>query len=67
MPKDKFSNFAFGQALESVAGTMAFSEIQSGVAIFEKVAWVISRIEYNVPVAYANLLLDEADSIQENA
>lgn len=63
MPKDKYSNIAYGEAIESVAGTMAFGEIHSGVSLFDKVAWLISRIDYYISFTALNLMLDETDSI----
>lgn len=64
MAKDVYPNLAYGTITEAVAGTMAFSEIQSGVALFEKVAWLVSRIEYILALGHVNLLLDKSDAIQ---
>lgn len=63
MPKDTYANLAYGSAIEAAAGTMAFSEIQTGVAIFEKVAWLINRIDYFFSKTYVNLILDNADAV----
>lgn len=58
---DLFVNMAFGSVLESAANTLTFSEIQTGLSIFEKVAWVIHRIQY---YSYSlGLLLAEEDTI----
>jgi hypothetical protein len=63
MAKDQYANIAYGNAIEAVAGNMAFGEIHSGVSMFDKVAWLISRIEYNVALGYVNLILDQSDAI----
>jgi len=42
--QDVFVNQAYGGCTELVAGTLAFSEIQTGISLFEKVAWVVHRI-----------------------
>lgn len=43
---DKYVNKAYGEVTESAAGTLSFGEIQTGMAMFEKVAWIIHRIHW---------------------
>jgi len=64
MPKDIFANIAYGSAIETAAGTMAYGEITSGIAMFEKKAWLISRVEYSFGIGKLALLVAEADYIQ---
>lgn len=44
--RDKYCNKAYGAVTESAANTLTFSEIQTSINIFDKVAWVVSRIEW---------------------
>ena len=44
--KDRYANKAYISVTESGANTLTFSEIQTGMAMFEKVAWLIHRIEW---------------------
>ena len=61
---DKFANLAYGFVLESGANTITFSEIQTGVSIFEKIAWIIHRILWFPYYSSMNLMLDSGDQIQ---
>ncbi len=54
--KDRYVNTAFGSVTESAANTLTFNEIQTSISIFEKVAWIISRIEWYLPTATLALL-----------
>lgn len=42
--KDKYANVAYGTVTESAMNTLTFSQIETGISIFEKTAWVIHRI-----------------------
>lgn len=44
--KDQFANIAVISCTESAADTLTYKKLETGIAMFEKVAWVISRIEY---------------------
>lgn len=43
---DKFCNTAVIQCTESAANTLTFKKLETGVPLFEKVAWLIHRLEY---------------------
>lgn len=43
---DKYSNQAVITVTETAANTLTFKKLETGVSLFEKVAWLISRIEY---------------------
>jgi len=62
--RDLYSNKGFGEVVESAANTLTFSEIRTNISIFEKVAWVIHRIEWYVSQAVYGLLEDSADHIE---
>jgi len=51
---EKFSNVAYIAVTESAANTITFDKLETGIAPFEKRAWVISRIEYFFNVSAAN-------------
>lgn len=43
---DKFANTAYIKVTETAANTLTFKRLDTGIAIFEKVAWLIGRVEY---------------------
>ncbi|MBA7705121.1 hypothetical protein ES703_113945 [subsurface metagenome] len=42
--EDKYVNKAYAKVIQTVINTLTFSEIHTGLAMFEKVAWIIHRI-----------------------
>lgn len=52
--KDIFVNQAYLEVTESGANTLTFNKLQTGVSIHEKVAWLISRIDYHINIAMSN-------------
>lgn len=44
--QDTYVNRAYSRVTMSGANVLTFSEIQTGMAMFEKVAWIIHRIEW---------------------
>lgn len=44
---DSFANIATIDCLESAANTLTYKKLETGISTFEKVAWVIHRIDYN--------------------
>jgi len=63
---DRYANVGYGTVTESAANTLTFSEINTNVSIFDRVAWVIQRIEWYFPAATRALLL-AADDLLEMA
>jgi len=49
--KDKFPNMAVISVTESALNTLTFKKLETGISLFEKVAWVIHRIEYLITAA----------------
>jgi len=45
---DQFANLAVITVVETAANTLTFKKLETGISLFEKVAWVISRVEYDV-------------------
>lgn len=45
---DRYANKLYGTVTETAANTISFGEIQTNVSIFDKVAWVLHRIEWYV-------------------
>jgi len=62
--RDLYANKFFGQATESAANTLTFNELQTHVSVFEKQAWVLSRLEWYVPTATIALLIATADTLE---
>lgn len=62
--RDHYSNKAYGSVTESAANTLTFSEIQTNISIFEKVAWVINRIEWYLSATELAKLTGSGDAAQ---
>lgn len=62
--RDLFSNKAYGSVTESAANTLTFNEITTNVNVFDKVAWIISRMEWYLTPATVNLIIGAGDSLQ---
>lgn len=60
---DVYPNKGYAVVTESAANTLTFSEIQTNVSIFEKVAWLLQRIEWYFTYATYALLGDSGDTI----
>lgn len=43
---DQYANVAHIQVTESAINTLTYKKLETGISLFEKMAWVISRIEY---------------------
>jgi len=52
--KDVYVNQAYLSVTESAANTLTFSKLETGVSIYEKVAWLISRIDYDFDLEATN-------------
>ncbi len=63
-PQDKYVQKAFAAVTMSAANTLTFSEINTGMAMFEKIAWVIHRIQYFPSMASIQELLANTDFLQ---
>lgn len=44
--KESFANMAVITLTESAANTLTYAKLETGIALFEKVAWLISRLEF---------------------
>ena len=61
--QDKFVNKAYADVVESSANTLTFKEIQTGLAMFEKIAWVVHRIRWYPVIATVLELNAETDYV----
>lgn len=43
---DQFANLAVIKVVESAANTLTFKKLETGISLFEKIAWIIQRVEY---------------------
>lgn len=60
---DKYANKFYGKITESAATTLTFKEIQTNVNVFDKVAWILHKLEwYPRSLDYA-LLIGNADEV----
>jgi len=60
---DKFANMAIVSVTESAANTLTFKKLETGIALFDKMAWVISRVEYLATTPLATVFDATADSL----
>jgi hypothetical protein len=56
--KDVFVNQAYLTVVESAANTLTFNKLLTGTSIYEKVGWIISRIDYFFSVDSTNFGAD---------
>lgn len=60
---DQFANQAVIRCTETGANTLTFQKLETGISLFDKVAWVISRLEYLVSVADFGYFNSTVDSL----
>jgi hypothetical protein len=51
---EKWANMATITAIESAANTLTFQKLDTGISLFEKLAWVIHRAIYKIGIAVAD-------------
>ena len=61
--KDKYVNMAYSSVTESAANTLTFSEIQTGVSMFDKIAWIVHQILWFPGQAMVQELDAESDEV----
>jgi hypothetical protein len=61
---DNFANLANLAITESAANTLTFEELKTGAGVFEKMAMVIHRIEYETTVSVLALLAAGDDELE---
>lgn len=44
--QDQYANFAIISVTESAANTLTFTKLETGVGLFERVGWLISRVDW---------------------
>lgn len=63
MKADQFANYAIVTVTESAANTLTFKKLETGISLTEKVAWILSRVEY-VPTTPSNAVFNgDGDSL----
>ncbi len=60
-PQERFAQFAYLSVTESAANTLTTKKLETGISVHDKIAWLISRIEYNTPDI---LLIGSADALE---
>ena len=60
MAEEKYVNQAFLSVTESAANTLTFNKLETGISIYEKVGWVIARLDYFFITAIAQFVADGA-------
>lgn len=61
--KDKFANMALMKVVESAANTLTFLKLETGISINQKVAWLLSRVEYFLGTYGAATFNGDGDSV----
>lgn len=54
MAQDVFANQAVITVTESAANTLTFKKLETGISLFDKVAWIVHRLEYYFFMSAAN-------------
>ena len=62
MAEEKYVNQAYLSVVESALNTLTFSKLETGVSIYEKVGWLICRLDYFINTLAADFGA-EADQI----
>ncbi len=62
--RDLYANKLFGEVTESAANTLTFNEINTNVSIFDKVGWILNRLEWYIPSATSQLIQAGVDFIE---
>jgi hypothetical protein len=60
---DSFANMAILTTTESAANTLTFKKLETGISVNQKIAWVISRIEYFVSSLLAANFNGDGDNL----
>lgn len=61
--QDKFANKFYGYSTETAANTLTFREVSTNVDVFSKTAWILHRLEWEIPQADLDKILGTGDSI----
>lgn len=56
--KDLYPNQAYLTVTESGANTLTFNQLLTGVSIYEKIGWIIHRIDYGLELTAAKFAAD---------
>jgi hypothetical protein len=60
---DLFANLAILTVTESAANTLTFKKLETGISVNQKIAWVVSRIEYFLSSLVAAQFNGDGDAI----
>lgn len=60
---DAFANKFFAECTESAANTLTFQELGTAVDVFSKRAWVLHRLEYQIPAPLMSYFAASDDKI----
>jgi hypothetical protein len=60
---DKFANMLSMAVNESAATTITFRKVESGISLFDKVGWIVHRMEYYFPTPTAAGFPDDGDRV----
>ena len=60
--KDEFVNQAYISVTESALNTLTFAKLETGISIYEKVGWLICRMDYFVTLQVGDFAV-EGDTI----
>jgi hypothetical protein len=59
--RDGFANKFYGSCTESAANTLTFNEINTGQNMFDKKAWILHRLEWDIDLAIVQALAAAGD------
>lgn len=61
---DQFANLAIISVTESAANTLTYKKLETGISLSEKVAWIISRVEFSSGELSPTIFNGSADELR---
>lgn len=63
MTTDAFSSQAVFDVTETAANTLTFERLETGLSVYDKIGWVLQRVEYRIASTVPALFNSAADSL----
>jgi len=64
LPADNFASQAMFSTTESAANTLTFSKLETGLSVYDKIGWVLARVEIPLTVATLDLFNGNGDVLE---
>lgn len=64
LPADNFCSQAVFQVTETAANTLTFDKLETGISVYDKIGWVIARVEIPLTKATIDLFDGNGDLVE---